>query len=132
MCFQIEKFASRPRSRIAYKIVTRTPAGYLRSVTGKRFKPKGQYWSTPGATVHRSKGPTSKEGNWGSGNKNAAHGIYVFRTVKDAKNMLWSPGQVILKVLVDPADWLHNDRYAGVATYEKVTIAEDQPYLDWY
>ena len=136
MCFVIDFTAERPINKVAYKIVQLTSAGYLRST--HFFRGSDTYWSTPGATVHRSTGPTHRSGFWGI-EPCSSHGIYVYRTLASARRALrdfHDEPAVILKVLIDPADWIQSSylppRQLAIATYDKVTVAENQPYLDWY
>ncbi len=90
MCFQINKRAIRPRNRIAYKVVFLTRAGYLQSATGGQFTGKAHYWSTPGATIKRSKGKTESSSAWGGSGRYAKHGIYVFGTLERARRNCWN------------------------------------------
>lgn len=132
MCFRIDSEAKRPQQRVGYKVVKFTRGHYLRSTMGS-----GQEWSTPGATIRRSRGRTSKLSTWSPG-RTACHGIYVCERLKDARRLDYQVDEIIIKVLVDPADWLHsNDRWGNdacshISTYDKVTIAKEQPYLTWY
>ena len=130
MCFTIDENAKRPRRTSAYKIVDLYEhSGRLRSA----FYPKaGQDWNTPGGIVRRDKGPTKErrqKNNYCASYQVADHGIYVY-------NNLWmiypSYFQVILKVLVNPLDWICSSKDGLASTYEKVIIAEDQPEIEWY
>ena len=74
----------------------------------------------------------------------AVAGIYVYGTkeeaLKRAPSGWWTPwygiegtsAKAVLKLEVDPADLLHVSISGKVATYRKVTVPEDQPYIEWY
>jgi hypothetical protein len=93
---------------------------------------RGDKWNTPGAIVERDKGRTYNTGptyySWCS---SALHGIYVYTSEPGAKRCLYDSQKVILKVLVNPKDLLHTSIDGDVATYERVTVAENQPWIDW-
>lgn len=132
MCFVINMSAPRRESRIGYKVVRINKRGYLQSqyyherVGGKRWY--------PGAVVKCSPGPSSSRSSFGS--QRAWNGIYVYTSAQIAKSAAGRYGSgsslVVLKVKVDPKDWRHTGTGGGVSLYGKVTVPEEQPYLDWY
>ncbi len=135
MCFLIDRTAKQPRIKYAWKLVRFTKHGYLRSVVYDTGAP----WSYPGAIVRRSPGSTVRESSWHTNNvAHASRGIYVYRRLRDAEYEVRNCNDlVILKVEVLPTDWLYSSVvqrawHLHMSTYEKVRVAEDQPYLEWY
>ena len=133
MCFKINQKVKSSNCKIGYKVVRLFPAGTLRSVLYGRAD-----WNTPRGMRRRSPGPTwVRSMPWIvdslSTGRYAKHGIYIFRSVQIARcNCYPVDGDVILKVLLKPEDFIFEDSDGKIATYQKVTIAEEQPYLDWY
>ena len=124
MCFFIDRRATCPRKRVVYKIVRKEGSGYLRS----QFQ--GRYYQ-PG--VHRRSNGSTTLGC------QANHGIYVYLELKEAKaqitNYPWRPwrrNDVIMRCEVAPMDWLHTSTCGKIATYHRITIPEEQPYIEWY
>ncbi len=120
MCFTIKKGAKAPKNRIAWKVMRITSSGLLRSF----IYDGGPY--EPGQVVHRSKGPTSIYGY-------SRNGMYVYLNERYAEQIVHNwPNEVVVRVKVSSKDFLHLEKnYDEVATYEKITICEDQPYFDW-
>lgn len=131
MCFFIDKKAKKPHRVKAYKVVELSRTGRLSSIyySGKHD------WNTPGGTVTRSKGRTM---SWGHAEK----GIYVYHKLEEAEKEAKERNlinffskkfvSVVLLVHLKPADWLHTSKTHRVSTYEKVVIAENQPFLEWF
>ncbi len=147
MCFSIRKSAKRPLDRYAYKLVEITPDGTVQSLIMGKGLQTGEN--------KRSRGPTKREDEYTPWPR-ARHGIYVYRTLREAKYQLkphlrqrqqkyvndgvikfkridgsFSGYVAIIRVNVDPADWLHTSIDGKMATYKKVTIPERQPYITW-
>ena len=130
MCFTIltegcnkQAYADQRRKRVAYKVVKLSRYGSVRSLM------RAKLWATG---VHtRSNGPTSRRGIHNT--KKANHGIYVYTTFAEARRCRYEGyGEVILKVYVKGSDLLHLDMNGKRATYDKVTVTENQPELEWY
>jgi hypothetical protein len=137
MCFEVDKKAKRPRITTAYKVVT-LRRGYLDSLV-YGFKNQTP-WSYPGRTVRCSEGPTTYEtprlvSTYKTSRLvSAKHGIYVYTSRRRAEKAIrksYRTDLVILAVSVSPSCWLHTSTCGTKATYYKVTIKEQQPYLDW-
>lgn len=112
MCFVIDPTITKRRAKYAYKVVERHGKA-LRSL----FFRTRRDWSEKG--VHRaSKGPSSVHGN---GFK-AHHGIYVFTSNGAAESACSQTWAVLIRVRVDPADFLHMSKCGTMATYRKVTV----------
>lgn len=135
MCFPISKRAKKPRQTVAWKVVTINSRGYLQSKVHANQK-----WQ-PGETVHRSGGPTTYPSfTYCVPNTLedavAYHGIYVYLDEKIAHSLCFGMYNVVLKVRVSPKDFLHRGQYIWdngmIATYDKVYVPEDQPYIEWY
>ena len=142
MCFVIDERGEIPRNKYAWKVVEIGPDGYLRSL---HYSAK--IWQ-PGVTARRSHGPTTcgidydyllplRHLSW----RRAEHGIYVFLHEQAARKNLRSFHKtktfVLMKVHVDAEDFLFRNEISTlrpdhIATYEKVTPCERQPYLTWY
>lgn len=120
MCFFIDQNATSRKSKVAWKVVDLCHNGDLKSEFYSKF------YNYPGEDIHRKPGKTSN--SWGS---NAKSGIYVFGTLKEAEDWC-GPYQIILKLKVSPADWLYSSVYGDDHTYDKVTVCENQPYIEWY
>ncbi len=102
----------------------RVTRGYMAS-SMYPMRGDGRKWNTPGAIVTRDAGPTQYHGS-------ARHGIYVYTSEAEAIDRAWDCDHVVLKVLVSPTDLIHQSmRGRQTVTYEKVTVAEDQPWIDW-
>lgn len=151
MCFRIDPEALCPRVTKAWKLVAvNEKTGAVRSVCYRRKR-----WHT--GINRRSRGPTMQPdpGYVRSDKYVASHGIYVYLTKADAfsanTGLSWRPlifprigeASVLLQVIVDPADWLHSSyqqvvgvhgeyRQRRIATYRKVIVPEEQPYIEWY
>jgi len=143
MCFKIDNSAEQPKRKHAYKIVRIMPSGLVRS-----FIRDKQYWQCNKNVEIRhdartkNVSPSSFYGNYYS---YACEGIYVYDTAHIARTALGNCSSLtesgdlaIMKVEVDPADWLHSalsDRWyfaSGISTYRKVYVPEKQPYMEWY
>jgi hypothetical protein len=128
MCFRIDETAQRPKTKIAWKIVERTPAGYLRSM----FYPQ-QTWQ-PGLEQRR----LQYIWPWSSSHRKstiryALGGIYVF-TSKRAAWIQYNPDHNIdflMRVRVDPDEWLFTSVDGTMATYNAATPCKTQPEFDW-
>ena len=121
MCFPIDKNARKWTQNRVYKAV--------RLVNGK---PRSPYHFTrwhKGEVKRRSCGPT-EEMFLDRCPSRAAHGIYVYRTLNaavDNKRGAWS---AVLVLEVDPSDFICTDG-KDKATYDKVRVADEQPYIEW-
>lgn len=120
MCFRID---SNPANRKpwtqthAYKVVERDSNGELRS----QMYP-GKPWVI-GKPRNRSKGFTIEERtDWfGKTECSAKAGIYVYRTFAEAReHASYSPHAVVMKVAVDPKNFLYHSMCNEVATYSRV------------
>lgn len=134
MCFLVNEDAQRPQCIKAFKVVELTWNGYLKSLSYRTS------YSYPGYAV-RCNGTqyTINSINFAkNGKRYANHGIYVYLDQRTAERALGKIkyNRVILRVIVDPADWLVSSKKSLnsllMATYKKVIIDEDQPYLEWY
>ncbi len=126
MCFRIDHGAKRPKRRKAYKIVHITRGGLVVShIHNKHWQCNKTHSIRKNACIHM---------------QGSAHeGIYVYCSLAAAKDTFRYGNisdSVIMKVEVDPADWLYssydNGWCSGVATYRKVYVPEEQPYMEWY
>jgi len=128
MCFRIGQKAKRPEQRTVYKIV-RLESGYLSSVIYPK-KTVQHVWSYPGAVV-RAVGETTTDLE--NDAMYTMAGIYVYLT-KDLAKIYCYPGTrcVIIALSVNPKDWLFTSWNGQEATYKKVTIKEEQPFIEWY
>jgi hypothetical protein len=128
MCFTINETAERPTARIAWKIVELTPAGYLRSM----FYPQ-QLWQ-PGREQRRLRyiWPWSSASS-DSTYRYALGGIYVYTSKKEARKEYNSDSSdnVLMRVHVNPDEWLFTSLDGSVATYNAATPCEVQPEFDW-
>jgi hypothetical protein len=127
MCFRIDFHATRPRKKIVWKVVE-LYRERVRSLMHYRHK-----WY-PGTFEIRKNAVTSG-GMFGR----AREGYYVYLNREDAKRrLIFAPDDyVLLKLEVDPDDWLHSERrYADdkprIATYRRVTVPENQPDLEFF
>lgn len=137
MCFQIDRTAERPGQRIAWKVVQVTCEGDVKSLI--RDTTRG-WWPGP----RRATGPSYQVIYHGNGKPHswlAYQGIYVYTTKHEALRnngyQGWRSGHpytdyAVMKVLVDPEDWLHTSQDGRTATYKKVMVPENQPYIEWY
>ena len=139
MCFVIDKTAVAPETRVAYKVVLLAKgSGAVHSYY------RGYKWCTG---VHElSAYARARTRATIRRNKEQAHqGFYVYMTLAAARRAIRSlrfhadgKACVILKVCVDKKDWLYSNDLGGavavlpVATYAKVTVPEEQPYIEWY
>ena len=123
MCFQINEKAKRPRKKYVYKTLRLTRNGYLESPIYLTSWQPGEVKEAKGTSYYiASKFPPVKR---------AFKGIYVYLTYKDAAYYK-SKYEVIVKLEVDPRDWIHTC-YQGIrATYRKVKLLEEQPYIEFY
>lgn len=89
-------------------------------------------WNYPGERVEKSGGhPLDARLAWPSGRWHftTRHGIYVFREEPPVHLMPWDCVPLLLEV--DPEDFLYHNWDSTMGTYKAVTIAEDQPWIDW-
>lgn len=121
MCFEIRQPQKPWRNRVAWKVVQICGDGYVSSsmrvffwAPGEVVCKGGVYWS-PGRSV-----------------REARAGIYVYRHEPDPLRLV--SNFVVLKVHVNPADFLYHGvdyNLKQVATYKKVFVPENQPYIEW-
>lgn len=131
MCFTVlneslnkQAYTKQRRRRVAYKVVELKRNGSVSSLM------RAKLWTTG---VHkRSKGPSMVKGRFKHTHK-SGHGIYVYTTLAMADACRYTGyGEAILKVYVKGSDLLNLDLNGRRATYDKVTVTEDQPELEWY
>ena len=135
MCFTVNTKAKRPRRRTVWKVVKLHVNGSLRSWIARTTL----CYNYPGSIIKRTprQAPTSAS-TFASNRVLAQSGIYVYLSKSDAVERIppaWSEdaaGSVLLKLEVDPADWLHTSDDGVMATYDKVTVAESQPEIEWF
>jgi hypothetical protein len=143
MCFQItgkrKVIDQAKKKRVVWKRVDIDRHGYAKSPT---VAARRKVWYGPGE-VDYGGGPTHDHNN------EAVGGIYVYLDKREA--MFWDPdadyvskcgyvaswrsdvgGKAAIRCLVDPDDLLHVNRRGTVATYKKVTVPEEQPFVEWY
>jgi hypothetical protein len=108
-------------------------------------KTSAECWNKVNGVVKRSRGKTATHSRWGY-HSHSLNGIYVYLSRKQAEYVAKTSGRhcVVLEVEVDPEDhiysshlggwgrWTDHNRKVRTATYEKVTVKEDQTYIDWY
>jgi len=132
MCFRIDLSAERPKRRKAYKVVVITRSGLVHSYVHNK-----QWQCNKTHSIRRC----AKTKNILVYSHQAREGIYVYDTVAAARNHIlernYDSCLVIMRVNVDPADWLYsssskNSWDAGISTYRKVYVPEEQPYMKWY
>jgi hypothetical protein len=132
MCFKIDPSKKTCNKKVGWKIVQIDTQGYLKSLLHQTknhlSNRKSNTWQ-PDVPMKRSKGPTT------CGNR-SSNGIYVYLTKRKALMhmppswMTWRD-EVLLRVHLDPKDFIQMNSEKTVATYEKVTPCKEQPYLDW-
>lgn len=128
MCFRIDRNADRPKRKYVYKVVQ------LRNHELRSVVQVSHTWY-PGTFEIRKNAITSR-GVFDRANE----GFYVYLNKADAENHAnWGNycHLVVLRLIVDPADWLHSEKtYAydnpRVATYRRVTVPENQPDVEFY
>lgn len=140
MCFIINHRIRRSTRRTAYKLVQ----VHRRTSRVSSLVHNSKYWE-PGVH-HCSVGPITSRGG-----RYAECGIYVYNTLAAAYKALrrkysgnyrgwftrpWHTYDlVIMKVIVEPADFLfqsNGEDDQDVSTYRRVTVPEEQPYMEWY
>jgi hypothetical protein len=116
MCFTIDENAKSWKQAYAWKILYYDPfTEYLYSpFKGNRWR-KGSYFIAQRTSTCRK----TYEGVL-----KAEKGVYVFKTKNLARQYGITSDEVILKVKVDPEDFLFTDG-KGQATYKKVYLPED-------
>lgn len=135
MCFTVNTKAKRPRLRTVWKVVKLHVNGALRSEIARTTL----CYNYPGSIIKRTprQAPTSTSG-FASNRVLAQSGIYVYLSKSYAVKRTYpawtfdGAGLVLLKLEVDPADWLHTSDDGVMATYDKVTVAESQPAIEWF
>lgn len=118
MCHTIDSIAQRPRIKYAYKVVEARRGGlfslhnYARSTR----------WEV-GKTV-RAKGLRSYGCVKACDSTQSAAGIYVYTLLAKARSARkrWPNSGMIIKVAVDPKDWLTTALFRHEATYRKATM----------
>lgn len=111
------------KKTVVYKCVNLIN-GYVVSWWNPRF------WYGPGEV----KAGAGKSGFCGMSGSRSHGGIYVYPTTKEAHDGS-NFATVTLKLVVDPKDLIgagHDLRYRRVATYKKVIVPWDQPFIEWY
>ena len=123
MCFSIDWAAKRPARRVAWKVVRILPSGQVGSVMYDRKR-----WSCNKTHRIRYGAQTTEYGHY------ANEGIYVYHTLSKAQSnaAYYLSDRVVMKVEVDPADWLYTNSFNTVSTYRAVYVPEEQPYMTWY
>ena len=122
MCFTINRTVKRPRNRYVYKVVRQSPRSkYLHS-----------WWLT---SFNYSPGLVTARGSIAE--KDAYYseaGIYAYLSKKEAvKNR--HEGDIILRLQVDPADFLHQGSMWScdtIVAYSKAIVLEKQTEVTWY
>jgi len=153
MCFEIDKgITALPRQRVAYKVVRVANIGPRKNRLYSASKDyiETRAW-TAGAVRRRKPQEASTYLQYVLPPSLKAHsGIYVYLSRRDAllskryrEELSRRNSQfVVLRVEVDPADFLHAGRdsvdllgrercYVGVATYEKVRVSDQQQGFEW-
>ena len=126
MCFDIDKNAERPVAKYGWKIVEQKHSGYLYSLfyDDISWQPDIEQRMKPGV-------PTSIQNR---ADRQAHGGIYVYTSKRTALKAYryWNSDEIFLmRVHIDPKDWLFTSTDGTQATYRGVTPCEVQPEFDW-
>lgn len=120
MCHTIDIAAKRPRARYAYKAVNILWRGKYCSPHADLYVPGTPVYWEVGQVVRavglgRSKGRDAQ-------NLYSTAGIYVYRRLRDAKCNATSYLRAVIRVEVDPKDWLTTSTCGVFATYRKAKM----------
>lgn len=125
MCFEVDTAIKTCKRRIVYKVLQRVGVSYARSK---------EAWASPfGHEFTWKKGDEMTAGNFEptyecdhTGRTNAKAGVYVFLTLKDAKEAAYAWGDKTHKVFkcsVRPHDFLFQAKYRNnEAAYRRVKL----------
>lgn len=118
MCHKVSKTAKRPKARFAYKSVVGHGGnlGY-KSAHASGYVSRPVYWR-PGRTVYAQ----GLRAGYEDADGDSTAGIYVFRRLRDAKENADAHLRTVIKVAVDPEDWLTTSECGEMATYRKATM----------
>lgn len=120
MCFNIDPKAKPWRNQRAWKRLKLYDNGRLASPFYSHYQ-----WST--GINRMDRGATYYVTLYGDAV--AMHGIYVYKTKKQALLRVCHD-EVVVRLRVDSKDFLHTDG-KDQATYRKVELVENQPYIEW-
>lgn len=137
MCFIIDPHGVVPSCRVAWKVVHVSESGYVYPIHFRWHKKRRIY--QPGIAVHdrSGKAKTWVRSPYDRRSRVAHSGIYVYLTKKAAmcENSIpgtgWGDRCILMRVSVDPKDFLFRCKVADIATYRRVDVDVDQPYFDW-
>ena len=129
MCFVIVKRKKKPMNRVVWKVLRLVPSGHLLSPYNHTSRPV--VWQ-PGETKELDQRFLLP------GHRTARQGFYVYLTEEKAHRAtrgFWRhPSEfVVVKLQVSPKDLLRTSSIReGMATYRKVHMPENQPYVEFY
>lgn len=128
MCFILADKQERWENKTVWKIL-RIRGESLESLHG--MGRKLNWWANTWVKAEGSPNPRAG-GFLGTPLFRSAGGIYVYKSEVSAGNRCrFYYNAVLIRLKVDPEDFLHHDRYNEIATYRKVYLDEDQPFVDF-